>query len=581
MAYKEIDTTSRDYYTRRLSSMKAERESFIAQYRELAEFIRPRRGRWFVSDRNKGDRRFNKIINSKATQAHRTARAGMLAGAASPARPWFSLSASDTDLMEFGPVKNWTHVVETQIRKVFNESNFYSMLAVLLDELLLFGTGAMTRLRDREDFSRFYTHTAGSYMIAQDETYRVRTLAREYEATVEQLISEFGYDNCSTFVRNAYDQGNYDVWVPVVHFVCPNKDRKPGSPMSQHKRFSSLYFEPGSSEKTFLKRMGFDRFPSYCPRWDLTGEDIYGTDCPAMTALGDIKGLQVQERRKAQGIDKMVNPPLHGPASLRTVPVSSMPGGLTVYDQTGDKDGLRPIYMVNPQLQELRLDMQAVEARIDTAFYVDMFLAISNMVGVQPKNEMELAQRNEERLLQLGPVMERIHGELLAPIVDDHFSEMVELSRDPQTGEWLDRAIIPPPPPELEGKPLKIDFISTLAMAQRAVAAGGIERVANFAMTLAGGGMTGALDKIDQDQIVDEYAGTIGVPPRIIVPDDVVAQRRAERMQAQRQAEMAQMANMNAQTAKTLADAKPDDSGDSALKKIAVGARQQLGQGNG
>jgi hypothetical protein len=49
------------------------------------------------------------------------------------------------------------------------------------------------------------------------------------------------------------------------------------------------------------------------PRWDITGEDTYGTDSPGMTALGDVKQLQLQQRQRRRRSQKAVDPPLVGP----------------------------------------------------------------------------------------------------------------------------------------------------------------------------------------------------------------------------------------------------------------------------
>src|SRR5690606_25461617 len=129
-----------DYYNKRLSQMKVERESFIGHYKELQEFISPRKGRFFLSDRNKGEKRNQSIINSAGSQALRVAVAGMLNGTMSPSRPWFSLETTDTDMMESQAVRDWLHVVEKIIRAILNESNFYNMAPAMLRELLLFGT---------------------------------------------------------------------------------------------------------------------------------------------------------------------------------------------------------------------------------------------------------------------------------------------------------------------------------------------------------------------------------------------------------------------------------------------------------
>ena len=516
-----IALTSRKYFDNRLGSLEKEFQSFVTHYKELSQFVQPRRGRFFTEDRNKGDKRYSAIINSHATQAQRTARAGLFAGTMSPTRPWFSLITPDPGLMEFQPVRIWLADRERTIRAILNQSNFYNMAPVMLGELLLFGTGCMTHVDDFQDVARFYTHTVGSYYIAQNERFEVNTLVRKFQRTTEQLVKQFGLVNVSIKVRDDWDRGNYGQWYDVVHFIEPNPDEDGSRLEARFKPFRSVYYQPEMNEKEkFLGFSGFDEFPAYCPRWDVTNEDIYGTDCPGMTSLGDVKGLQIEEKRKAQAIDKMVNPPLRGPAALRNVPISSLPGGATLYDTPSQNNQLAPIYQVNPQLNELMLDIQQVERRIDKAYFVDLFNAISNMEGVQPRNQEELAQRNQERLLQLGPVLERVHGEFLAKMIDRVFNQMVRAD------------IVPPAPPELEGQELDIRFISSLAMAQKAVAVGGIERMSAFV-----GGMAelnpSAVDKLDVDQTIDEFANAIGVPPKIIVSDDKLEEVRAAKAQQQ------------------------------------------------
>src|SRR3990167_2233590 len=192
-----------------------------------------------------------------------------------------------------------------------------------------------------------------------------------------------------------------------------------------------------------------------------------------MTGLGDVKHLQIEEKTKAMAIQKMANPPLTGPPAVRNIPVSGLPGGLTVFEGDNQKQKLEPIYQVDPRLQELRLDMDAVERRIKSAFFVDLFMAITDMEGIQHRNQLDLAQRNEERLIQLGPVLERLHGEFLSRMVDRIFNQAVKAN------------ILPDPPTALEDSPLRVRFISTLAMAQRAVITADIERLTAYSAQLA------------------------------------------------------------------------------------------------
>ena len=431
----EYKTKLYSYLVRRLSSLQIERGTFESHWKDLSQFIQPRRGRFFVSDRNKGERRHNVIINSAGTQALRSATAGLLSGTMSPSRPWFSLEVNNMELMDNQNVRVWLHDVEDQMRSVFNQSNLYNMAPVMLSELLLFGTGCMLHEDDSQDIARFYALTAGSYYLGQNDRFEIDTLVRRFQLPASAIVEKFGIDNVSTQVRTSYERGNYDNWFTIVHVIEPRKERSPDNPFSSNMPFRSVYFEFGDESVTsyssdsssggagaenILFEGGFETFPAYCPRWGVTVEDVYGTDCPGMVALGDVK--QLQERRKAQAIDKLVNPPLQGPSSLKDKPISSLPGGITLVETGPEgRNGITSLYDVNPQVMELVQDIDKTERRIQDSFYLDLFFAITNMEGIQPKNQLELAQRNEERLLQLGPVLEQLHGEFLDKLIDRTF----------------------------------------------------------------------------------------------------------------------------------------------------------------
>lgn len=549
------------YFDRRWAAMSNERSTFQGHWKEIAEFTQPRKGRFFISDRNKGTKRHQAIINSAATQALRTATSGMLAGTMSPTRPWFGLETHDPKLMERQEVKTWLFEVENIMRTVMNDSNFYGQASTMLTELLAFGTAAMSHEDDFEDVARFYTHTVGSYVIGQNDRYEVDTFGREFEWTTEQIVAGFDYENCSKAVQDEYDRGNYMGWHAIRHIIEPNPMYEEGSELNTKMKFTSVYYEPtatnGALRNRFLRKSGFKEFPVFVPRWSVTGEDIYATDCPGMTSLGDVKGLQIQEKRKAQGIDKMINPPLSGPASVRNANVNALPGGLTIYDQGIGDQRLAPLYMVNPQLQEMRVDIEAIEMRIEKAYFNDLFLAISNMEGIQPRNQLDIIQRNEERLLQLGPVLEQLQGEFLDPLIDRVFNQASRAD------------ILPPPPDGVEGTSLRIKYISTLAMAQRAVATQNIDRMVQFAGGLMQMGFPDAGMKVDALQAVDEYAKAIGAPPTVIVPDEVVQQKLAAQQQQQQQAQQLEAAQQGANVAKMASEAKLSE--DESLLTEAVG----------
>ena len=533
-------TNRRQRLLARKSALWTERSSWITHWREISDYQQPRAGRFVASDRNRGDKRTNHILDNTAVFGARTLAAGLMSGITSPARPWFRLEIKDKDLMESGPVKTWLHDTATLLRAIFASSNTYRSLHTLYEELGLFGTGASVLLPDFDNVVHHYPLTVGEYALATNAKGEVNTLAREFQMTVEQMAMQFGKDNLSTTVRNLYDKGAYDAWVDVVHLVEPRRERDTRKMDGLNKRFASYYIEPGQDNfDKFLSESGFNRFPALTPRWVVTGNDVYGTS-PGMECLGDVKQLQHQQLRKGQAIDYQVNPPLQVPTKYKEASKARLPGGVFYVDSVGQSQGVRSAFDVNLNLQHLMLDIQDVRERIRSAYYADLFLMLANdnRSGI---TATEVAERHEEKLLMLGPVLERLHNELLSPLIDTTF----EYARE--------AGILPEAPPELEGMELSVEFISVLAQAQRAVATQGMDRLLGTVSQMAAVNPN-VLDKIDFDQVVDDYGDAYGVNPKIIVPDDKVQALRQQRAQAQQAAQAAATAPQVVESAKTASE---------------------------
>lgn len=551
-------------YRARKADLFNERESWVNHWKDISEHLLPRAGRFLVQDgkQNRGDKRHNSIYDSTGTKAHGILSAGLMSGATSPARPWFRLTTPDSDLMEFEPVKLWMHKVTLLMREIFNRSNTYRSLHHLYEELGAFGTGASFILPDYQNVIHHYPMTIGEYAIAVDERGEVNTLVREINKTVAQIVAEFvrqpngnmDWSKVSQTIKNMWDtHKGLDKWIPVCHIIEPRSDRMVNSRSRRHLPWASCYFESGGNEDKFLRESGYKRFPVIAPRWRTTGGDVYGNS-PGMEALGDIKQLQHEQFRKAQGIDYMTKPPMQAPASLKEGGVNTLPGGVTYHDMTNASSKMTPAWESRLDLSHLLNDIQDVRTRIREAFYADLFMMIAN-IERSNVTAREIAEKHEEKLLMLGPVLERLHNEMLMPKIDITFDRMLEAG------------ILPPVPRELQGLELNVEFVSVLAQAQRAVGVSSVDRLIGTVAQIAGAkGDPSIWDKLDTDQIVDAYADMLGTDPNLIVADDKVAIVRDQR--AKQQAAMQQAATMQAgaETAKTMSETQTG--GDTVLADL-------------
>ena len=540
MANLSVD---RPKYLARWGYLKTERASWFTHWQEISTRLLPRAGRFFVQDRNKGNKRHNQIYDSTATQALSVLAAGMMSGMTSPARPWFRLTTGDDDLDAYPPVKVWLDQVSRLMLKIFQSSNTYRALHTMYEELGAFGTGVSIMSDDFRSVIHHHPLTAGEYALTTDWRGDVTTLYREFQKTVAQIVKEFGYKACSATVQNLYDRGNLEAWITLIHAIEPRADRDPSKSDPLNMPWRSVYFEIGGNQQHCLRESGFKRFPVLAPRWVVRGGDIYG-ESPAMTALGDINQLQHEQLRKAQGIDYQTKPPLQAPTSMKNRDVEMLPGGITYVDSANPHGGIRSAFEAQINLNYLLEDIRDVRDRIRGCFFADLFLMLANQADTR-MTATEVAERHEEKLLMLGPVLERLQNELLDPLIENTFDAII------------DAGIAPPPPEELQGRPLNVDLIGMLAQAQRAVGTNSIDRfvgnigaVAQFKPEV--------LDRFNADRWVELYSDSLGLDPQIVVPADQAQAIREQRAQAQAQAQQAALAEQQATTAAKLASAKTD-----------------------
>lgn len=513
--------TPRQRYEIARNSMWAERTQHDAHFRDLADFVSPRRPRFFSSDRNRGDRRNQKIIDSTATFARRTLQSGMHSGMTSPARPWMRLLTPDPDLNEFGAVKEWLHLVTQRMLAIFGQTNLYNGLPTHYGDMGLFATAATAILDDDLDLFRAYNYPIGSYAIATNSRGLVDQWVYESQKTVLEIVDTFLVDKrtnmidwskASQTVRNLWDRGEFNQKIDVCWLVMPNVTQdKSALENYRSMPYTSVHIEKGQEkDDTFLRESGFNEFPILVSRWDVTADDWWGTDCPGMVALGDIKALQTGEKRGAQAVEKMLNPPLQAPVHVRNQKASLLPGDITYTDVREGQKGIHPIHEMNFAIDQHEMKQQANRARIQRAFYEDLFLMLAysdQTRGVQPPTAREITERHEEKLIALGPVLERTNDELLDPMVDRCFA-MGE-----RAGLW------PEPPPELQGVALKVEYTSIMSQAQKLVGVVAHERFLQTASALMAV-FPNVRHKVNVFQALDDAADMLGVNPKMVVPDD-------------------------------------------------------------
>jgi hypothetical protein len=535
----------RQHLDQRLGGLSIDRYSWWTHWQEIAQYLIPRRYKWLITPNqaSRGSPINQRIIDNTGTIGLRVLASGMMSGMTNPTMQWFRLTLDDSDLAEFYTVKVWLDEVGKRMRAVLAESNAYTSLHTLYEDIGAFGTGVMIVYEDFEDVLRCYNSCAGEYYLANSQRMQVDTMYRMFVLTTRQTADMFGVENCSPTVQQAIKQSGAGLAreVAIAHGVEPNDKSTDYLPALRGKPFREAYWEWGSAQNKILRIRGFHENPVIAARWSIFANDAYGRG-PGMDALGDIKQLQVMSKREAQAIDKMVNPPMGADVQLKNEPASLLPGGVTYMTMSGSqKPMFYPLYEVKPDLSQFEQSKKEVQNRIKVAFFQDLFQMWAQMEGVQPRNELEIIERKGEKLIQLGPVLERFENEALDPLLNRTYNIMMRAG------------ILPPPPPELRGQHIKTEYVSMLAQAQKAAMTTGLEQLAGFVGRIAAQ-IPGAAENVDWDEVVQQYAEHTGVSPKVMRPYVEVLKQRAAAAQQQQATQALQESMAAVQGAKVLSE---------------------------
>jgi hypothetical protein len=467
--------------------------------------------------------KMRQLIDSHPILAFRTVQSGMYSGLSSPNRPWIDFKFVDPELNDYQVAREWLDEFQSVIYAMFDASNFYQIARQNYGSMPRFGPAAGIMTEHPLEVAPCMALGIGTFWFGLNDAFTVDTLLRSCPMTVDQVVKKFvgrpggNYDwsTVSRGVKEKWDSSNYG------HIVQCKQLIEPGA----NDAWDSVIWDCNDDRKdALLEAKRYSEQPFWGARWDYSsayGRGV-GHDC-----LADMRELAMQSKRKRELTDLIAKPPTAGPAR----DLDMRPGAHNYVADMTQAMAAKPIYEVQPgAIQAVKEDIRDLKQTIDRLTHAETFMAISNMPGIQPRNVEELLKRDEEKLTQLGPVVEMVNDDMLPIAVN----RMIGIARR--------GGLIPPAPEELQGKELKVEFVSVLAMAQKMLGMTTVERVVGFVGSLGSIFGPQVLDKIDPDAIIDDYASRANMPASAVRDKQTVDAMRQQRAQQEQMAQMAALA---------------------------------------
>ena len=492
------------------------------------------------------------IFTSIAQEAREIFSAGVQSGLTPPSRRWFRLGVSNPELADDTGIKRFLDTRCDIMESVLAGSNFYNAIHQCYAELP-FGQAPLGIFSSQGTIT-FVPYTIGTYALACDAAGKVTTFARKVKMTAAQIVGQFGAENCPKNIVRSYETaGGYQDWHTVCWMVEPNDTANPTKIGNKTMPYKSVYWVEGDGSDTCLAVTGFEEWPVPVARYTVKGMAAYATG-PGWKALPDAKMVQAMELDSVTAIEMGVKPPLQVPPGLVSN-IELFPGGTTAVEDSNEM--IRPIIQGQLAIGELENKIVRVEDRIKRAYSSDLFLMLDQLNHGQ-MTAQEVIKRNQEKLQQLGPVVERLQSEFLNLILLRVYN-------------ILERGgVFPDMPPELADvatkEKLKIEYISPLAQAQKMSGLTAIEQGVAFIGQAAQFDQT-VLDKVNMQEAAAHYLTQVGVPAAMIRSDEEVAEIQKQRQEAMEAAQ--------AQAAQAQAIAQAPD-----LAAAAKNATQAANDGN-
>jgi len=543
--------------------MQQPRDGRWAHWRAIGELVQPRTGRFDhdVERRDREDDMNEAIINSTGTLAHRIAKSGLHTGLTSHTAPWFARRFENSELNEWGPAKIWLEQQVIKQRQSFDRSQFYNLCPKYYGDAVLFGPAAMHMDAHPVRGHMVNRWPIGTYSIARGRDGKVDSIYIEIPRTVRSLVDEFGLERVSNRVRNMYTHRDTEREVKVINAIEPNDDRVPNLLDFRGMPFRSVKWEEGSNPDEILDIGGFQEFPDFVTVWDRDVDDLWGSG-PGADALPDLRMLQKLESDLLEQLDKMGDPAVNAPISMRSDGVHLNPGETNwVSDQ--NSNGVTPVLNLDPRVGEIEAKIAKTEARVMQHFFANLFEAINQSAlpgNRRDRTAFEVDVLEREKLVQLIPALESFFRDFLEPAVE----------RDWKILERQD--LLDPPPPGVEGETLKTEFTSTLALARRVVQNSTIQDGIAFVQAM-GAVWPGAHNRVNPDGAVTTYFDNIGMPASAVHSDDEVAEIEQQQAAAEEAAAQIEQAKAGSEAARNLSQATPTD--ENALGLIIGGAAAQ------
>lgn len=506
----------------RYDELRSERRCYEDAWEEEARLFSPGR-RGMTNDSEKTPRQVQGIYSSDPIMAANALHSELYGTLTNQANQWMTLAIADTDLMEAPNVREWLGVVSSRVLNSFRPSvsSFYPKTIQTFRDVVIHGN-ACSYDELNEDRKKIVDLAIplGEVVVARDAFDELSEVIRRYRLSADKAASHFGYDALPKKLQECVDKSKAEKFL-FYHHVVKNDDWRPGYIGPKGKEFSSKYV--CEVDCKIVKSGGYDEMPFTYPGWDRESGETYARGA-AYIATPSARTLNLMEGANLELGQRSARPTILAP-DRRSINYGMKPNpGTILYGaMVGGRAQIQPFLPT----QGTGLSLEMTERKINQV--KDAFLYnLLQLVGRTGMTATEVVEIQSQKLRLMAPHLGNQQTEYLVPKVQRRFAMLWRAGQ------------IPPPPPEISGQPLDVQYLSAAAMAAKSAEGAAIVRLFDDLAPLAAISpehVQRAVDRLDPDGLVESLSDARGVPSRVLRSRDVADEIAASRAQQQQQQE--------------------------------------------
>lgn len=506
---------------KRFNKAKSDRGTTEQHWQDVARFVMP--DRYTLYQSTPGEQKRNQIYDSTGEEDAVMLAAGLHGLLTNPFTQWLQVGATDQEVDSKRANRRWFRTVSERMLSVLNNpaTNFPTSIYEVYLDMVVFGLGNMNRRLNTRQIE-YEARPIQNLYLCGDSGGRVTDVYRYIEMGIQEAIEDFGEENIFPKLLDEYkrsgDKPNAKNKICLVHATYKRGAYDPTRADAANKPWASCWVD--IENKHLMRESGFDKNPFFTPRWRRGTGEVYGRG-PAMMALPDIRELNARKKTNLIAEELGIHPPIMVQARSTDGPIYTNPRSINYY-RAGTQLPTPMQTGVRPDLGHTM--MEAVKQDIHRKFFIDLLA----LPIIDRMTATEAMLRTQQRQTVFSPIIARLHGDLLGPLILDLFDEM------------QGRGMFPDPPTGLFDQQVSISFISPLAIAQKASEAQAFQQFLLTVTPLIQADPR-ALQNIDVRNAFKRLSASLNIHPDMMISDQQFdALREQEDMQnAMAQAQIA------------------------------------------